>query len=255
MFLSFDRSRSLAKVMCLLAESQSEKSVRVAVGEELLRLLDADYLASYLWDPGSDAFIGRVSINMSESNLSAYEAYYQFRDPITRKLQQCKTATLVEQVLPQDQLMKTEFFNDFLLRDGLYWGVNLFLWDGESNIGDFRIWRKRSRDRFNEETIELLELLRPGFVGALRRCRTELREGAGASEREIVVDAGPSLSARERDVADLVAQGLSDKAIAQKLGIGFPTVRTHVSHIFSKLGIENRVQLVSRLATLSRRPA
>ena len=45
----------------------------------------------------------------------------------------------------------------------------------------------------------------------------------------------------------LASIGWSDKVIARRLGIGFTTVRTHLAHSFRKLGVDNRVQLASRL--------
>jgi len=56
------------------------------------------------------------------------------------------------------------------------------------------------------------------------------------------------LSARELEVARLVAHGLSNPAIASALFISVPTVKTHVSHILAKLGLESRVQLASWVA-------
>ncbi len=53
------------------------------------------------------------------------------------------------------------------------------------------------------------------------------------------------LSARELEVARLVADGLSNPAIASALFISVATVKTHVSHILVKLGLESRVQLAS----------
>ncbi len=50
------------------------------------------------------------------------------------------------------------------------------------------------------------------------------------------------LSEREIDVLREVARGLGNEAIAAKLSISLTTVRTHISHIFEKLGIENRTQ-------------
>ncbi|MSQ65767.1 MAG: LuxR family transcriptional regulator [Limnohabitans sp.] len=58
------------------------------------------------------------------------------------------------------------------------------------------------------------------------------------------------LSSRENEIAGLAAAGFSDKQIAKKLGIAFTTVRTHLSHAFRKLGVDNRVQLVERLSML-----
>jgi DNA-binding CsgD family transcriptional regulator len=253
MFLSYERAKSLSRVMSLFAEPQEEQQVRSRVGEEVMRLIDADYYASYIWNPRTQRFADRVAINMSDRNLSAYESYFQYRDPITFQLQQRRQATLVEQILPQDELVKTEFFNDFLVRDGLYWGVNLFAWDGERNIGDMRIWRRRSRGRFDHETLALLEIVRPALTAALRRCQRKAPAAAPLEGDPVpAAAAGARLTPREQEVAELTAQGLPDKLVAQRLGISFPTVRTHVTHIFEKLGVSNRVQLATRLAGLSR---
>ncbi|WP_281246168.1 response regulator transcription factor [Nocardioides exalbidus] len=56
-------------------------------------------------------------------------------------------------------------------------------------------------------------------------------------------DALAGLTERERDVADGVARGLSNAEIAGELFMGVPTVKTHVGRLFSKLGVENRVQV------------
>jgi DNA-binding NarL/FixJ family response regulator len=52
------------------------------------------------------------------------------------------------------------------------------------------------------------------------------------------------LSARERELAHLVAEGLKNRSIGQRLFISETTVRHHLTSIFSKIGVSNRVELV-----------
>jgi non-specific serine/threonine protein kinase len=55
--------------------------------------------------------------------------------------------------------------------------------------------------------------------------------------------AGSGLTSREHEIAVLVASGLSNRDIAERLVISKRTVDAHVEHIFSKLGMSSRVQL------------
>jgi DNA-binding NarL/FixJ family response regulator len=56
-------------------------------------------------------------------------------------------------------------------------------------------------------------------------------------------DAGGLVSARELHVATLVAEGLTNRQIGQRLGISPHTVARHVTHARSKLGLRSRAQL------------
>ena len=53
-----------------------------------------------------------------------------------------------------------------------------------------------------------------------------------------------SLSPRESEILNLLVQGLILKEVADRLGIGFETVRTHVTHIYLKLHVRSRTEAV-----------
>jgi DNA-binding NarL/FixJ family response regulator len=53
-----------------------------------------------------------------------------------------------------------------------------------------------------------------------------------------------ALSAREREVLVLIAEGLSNKEIAERLAISEKTVRNHASNLFDKLGVWSRAQAI-----------
>jgi DNA-binding NarL/FixJ family response regulator len=79
--------------------------------------------------------------------------------------------------------------------------------------------------------------LDPAVAGIVAR---RMRTGADGPLRGS--DAVGLLTARERDVLGGVARGLSNRAIADELGIAERTARTHVSNILAKLGLTSRTQ-------------
>ena len=56
----------------------------------------------------------------------------------------------------------------------------------------------------------------------------------------------PALTVREREVLDFIAQGLDNAQIAARLDLSEKTVRNNITHIFDKLGVENRSQAIVR---------
>jgi DNA-binding CsgD family transcriptional regulator len=77
-------------------------------------------------------------------------------------------------------------------------------------------------------------------LGAQRAEAILRRLGAGPPRRE---HGAGVLSPREIEVAELVAEGLSNPAIARRLYLSRPTVASHVAHILTKLGFTSRAQI------------
>ncbi|MBA3279925.1 MAG: response regulator transcription factor [Geodermatophilaceae bacterium] len=222
-----------------VAAAETSVELRRDVGGRLMRLLGADYLASYVWSPRGECFGSRVALNMSDANLTRYEQYFQFHDPITHRLQVYRRATCVEEVMSERDLMRTEFYTDFLSVDGLHHGLNYFAWSGQHNLGDLRLWRQRRHGPFGESERRVLDAVGAALTSALTRMA--------------VPNAGPQPSAawaaltdRERQVARAVARGMTDREVGETLFMSYGTVRAHLQHIYDKLAVRNRTEL-SRL--------
>lgn len=206
--------------------------LRPAVLSDLMRLLRADFGASYVWHAGLTSFQHGFGYNMDPANLKRYDDWYQFHDPMTALLRQRRQASFVEEVLSRRDMVRTEFYNDFLARDGLHHGINMYVFDGSRDLGDFRIWRAAGRPEFESREIDLLNSLEPFLRRAMLR---------GAHRYE-------ALTARESDVAALVARGCTDRDIARLLNIGFATVRTHINNAMRKRCCANRAELAAMAA-------
>ncbi|MEV0346942.1 AAA family ATPase [Nonomuraea sp. NPDC050680] len=95
------------------------------------------------------------------------------------------------------------------------------------------------------------ELLREAAAIAERLGSAPLRQEveAAAASGKVRLTADPGLSARELEVLELVAEGLSNRQIAERLFISARTSGVHVSNIMAKLGVASRVEA----AALARR--
>ena len=70
----------------------------------------------------------------------------------------------------------------------------------------------------------------------------------GRGERKRPTSGWASLTPTERDVVRLVSEGLANKDIATRLFVSPRTVQTHLTHVYTKLGLTSRVQLVQEAA-------
>jgi len=84
---------------------------------------------------------------------------------------------------------------------------------------------------------------------------------AGKARQELSATAvrppASGLTPTERRVADLIAQGRSNREVARAMFVTENTVQTHARHIFQKLGVRSRTELAARLlaTSSSTRPA
>ena len=77
------------------------------------------------------------------------------------------------------------------------------------------------------------------------RRRLEPRVAALVLEQLSQEESSEGLSEREMDVLRLLPSGSSNKIIALQLGLSENTVKSHISHIFAKLGVQSRAEAVS----------
>ena len=88
----------------------------------------------------------------------------------------------------------------------------------------------------------------PEYVGRLLAAFPEvvLAPAEHAHAARLAAEMVEPLSEREIEVLSLIAEGLSNRQVAQRLVISVNTVRVHTSNIYGKLGVSNRTQAVTK---------
>jgi DNA-binding CsgD family transcriptional regulator/tetratricopeptide (TPR) repeat protein len=85
-----------------------------------------------------------------------------------------------------------------------------------------------------------------GMDGFTERARVELR-ATGEHARKRTVETRINLTPRETQISQLVAQGATNREIAEQLFVSPTTVEYHLRKVFSKLGVKSRTQLAHRI--------
>jgi LuxR family maltose regulon positive regulatory protein len=88
----------------------------------------------------------------------------------------------------------------------------------------------------------------PHYVGRLLAAVAPAGQAEPAVERQPLVE---PLTDRELEVLELLAEGLSNRQIGQRLFVSLPTVKSHTGSIYGKLGVHSREQAVARARALA----
>lgn len=112
-------------------------------------------------------------------------------------------------------------------------------------------FRRLGATDFSERDRAILDMLRPHLftieaTAALRRrLATEPPAPGGDGDASVYSD----LTAREREIVELVAEGKTNAQIGEQLWIAPSTVKKHLEHVYEKLGVRRRAAAVSALAS------
>jgi DNA-binding CsgD family transcriptional regulator len=87
------------------------------------------------------------------------------------------------------------------------------------------------------------ELFAEGAAMPLTEMTAYLQRGRGPRKRPTT--GWNSLTPTEQQVVDLVVEGATNPEIAEKLFMAVPTVKSHLTHVYAKLGVSNRTQLTA----------
>lgn len=103
------------------------------------------------------------------------------------------------------------------------------------------IWKRTPFPRLLEAISEVQSGGAPITPHIARRMLEELRSASHHSAA-----AGTQLTDKEIEVLELLARGLSNKEIAEKLGRALPTIKEHLQHIYDKLHVHSRAAAVAK---------
>jgi DNA-binding CsgD family transcriptional regulator len=153
------------------------------------------------------------------------------------------SAVRMSDLIDRRRYHELPIYRDYFAPGDVEHAVDLGLPSAAGAYRSFILFRRKGEHDFSERDRAMLDVLRPHFArieaeAALRRRLTEVLRAREEALQAPSPQVG--LTAREREIVDLVAQGKTNAQIAAELWVAPSTVKKHLEHVYEKLGIGRR---------------
>jgi len=229
----------LVLTLSRIHRSRSVDQLRQVFLNDIPKLVPADAYGMYLFD-GESKIRTVFAYRARPRFLSEYEEQRP-EDPLLRHVLKRKKFTHSLAMYSESEWAEQPLYK-FLSRWGLAFSIEAPLVANGSVVGTIN-FATADKGYFSTETLSLAKFLCQELDACCGRL-LEIESLRGQLANETTTDILPG---RTGQVMQLAATGMTNHAIACRLGISENTVRYHIKHIYRRLGIKNRAQLVKRL--------
>lgn len=253
------RQRDLEAILDFLADAaqvEFDQPYPLDFVARLGDLVPCDAITYQEVDPHLQHFYSMVEYpEETEASEGDEETYWRvapcptldFRER-TGRLDAVRTSDLID----RRRYLNLPIYREYFRPAGVEHIIDLGLPAPQGRIRSFVLFRDTGASDFSERDRDVLEALRPHLYAleahaALRRRLVEaLAEHDGNGNRDCTIYAG--LTPRERDVVELLTQGMTNAEIAAALWVAPSTVKKHLENVYAKTGVGRRAAVAARHA-------
>jgi len=194
-----------------------------------------------------------VGINKVLSLCDSYTKIYDRHDMFIHLCKPEKSVVgvkSVEDIMSFREYERTSYYNDFLRKENLYYELAVPLYYNNRLVGGLGCFREKKEGNFTPRDKEVMSLLSRHLalsyhnsIKAQRLMSTERLLAKGNQEDNLILQ----LTSTERKIVRLVEQGMTNRDIAEYYHISFHTVKSHLEHIYNKLEVSSRTEMLHRI--------
>lgn len=222
---------------------ESESDVQQEILKLITGLIDIKSAAFYFIDK-EKSYKSLGSINFSDNCSYIYRKYFISLDPLSlfsHKNSGCSVVDMDTAVSSQF-IANSIYFKDFLHpRDYRYVVDMVFRYEGKV-VAIIKLFRSELQGPFLESDLSSLSQLQYFIEFVLNKLVVKKR-----IDNKLAMEDQYRLTKRELDVVELLVTGATNKDISKELLIGLSTVKTHLQNVFSKVGVDSRGELISKV--------
>jgi len=242
-----------------IAESRSMEDLAQAVFHEVNRIVPHETAVVYWQDPLTLAPVPNgfflKNIDGASERIQQYNSHYFHVSPVLRTVGDPHYHNLgfTEcDIVKKAEFLNSEYYTDFFKPMGLLHTMVLNMAFQGKTVGTLSFHRPPGSRDYSEREKASLTLIAPLIAGSMFASAARAGVYQPASAGVVGVLDPFRLSRREEAIVRLVAQGLSNKEIGDRLFISERTVKTHMTSILRKTGERDRMKLIATLTRQGR---
>lgn len=218
-----------------------------ALQDECLKLLtgvlNVPKAASYMVDSRLNMYCIKhlsVQAGMQQEYIKLYQPF----DPLhpNKVADQHITVQRANEIVSPSDRQENPYFSEFMSRWGILDTVEVYLHTADRIALGFSLFLGKNQRNFLTEDMKKLEHLYAFMQFSL--------EAHLSSPQQKIFDTicdSYLLTTKERMVVEQIMEGLPNKSIANNLCCGLSTIKTHLQHIFEKMGVNSKAEVASLL--------
>jgi DNA-binding CsgD family transcriptional regulator len=202
--------------------------------------------AVFTWLDSHDQFLPHTQLGWPEETIKDYYTMFASADPLNvyRLIKQRATVVTLTGTKREDN---HSAWADYQRKYGLVDEVGFLFWVGDTPLACLSVIKRPGDTPFTSPNPfgQMYDYMQHSFL---------LLPSVKKVHTDHILRSDYFLTDRELGVASLMTAGLSNKDIAESLGIELATVKSHVIRILGKLGIDSRAQLAAFSSEIAATP-
>jgi DNA-binding CsgD family transcriptional regulator len=140
--------------------------------------------------------------------------------------------------------LNSRVFKEIYVPQGIHFALRLTLYSQGRILGQFALFNAKKHGDFSEKALRLGNLIVHHLALKLELLRAQKLEPIEIQNTTHALQTRFNLTPRESQIVSMVADGLSENEVAERLFVSLSTVKKHIYNAYLKVGVNNRTQLI-----------
>lgn len=212
------------------------------------RLMPVDGMRFYLYVPWAQLQQEATSTEALDPMMRSYAQTFWEVDPMhPSRFEEREVVVVSNSMLMHEAAWRSSaIYTGFYAPNGYAHNCDMFLKQQGRIVAVLSLVRRNPAQPFTDDEVARLNQVQPFVEYSLGALHVSNRAHSRSSLAQLY-----RLTARELDVVEIALTGASNKVVCRHLDISLPTLRTHMQHIYTKVGVRSSAELVARLGRVA----